>query len=58
MSMQSHLQELVKKHAALEIKIASEHRRPSSNALDLQALKKRKLHIKDEIERARRLTAA
>lgn len=54
MSMQSHVQELMKKHTALEAQISAEHRRPGGNALNLQALKKRKLKIKDEIERRKR----
>lgn len=51
MSMSSHLSELRKKHQALSDIIDEEQRRLSSDDLDIKALKLRKLHIKEEIER-------
>jgi hypothetical protein len=51
MSMSSHLSELRKKHQALSDTIEEEQRRLSSDDLDIKALKLRKLHIKEEIER-------
>jgi len=51
MSMSSHLSELRKKHQALSDVIEEEQRRPSSDDLEVKALKLRKLHIKEEIER-------
>lgn len=51
MSMSSHLSELRKKHQALSDIIDEEQRKLSSDDLDIKALKLRKLHIKEEIER-------
>lgn len=51
MSMSSHLSELRKKHQALSDNIEEEQRKLSSDDLDIKALKLRKLHIKEEIER-------
>jgi hypothetical protein len=51
MSMSSHLSELRKKHQALSDIIEEEQRKLSSDDLDIKALKLRKLHIKEEIER-------
>ena len=46
----SHESALEYKHAGLERQIQQELTRPSPNAAALQALKKRKLRIKDEIQ--------
>lgn len=51
MALGSHLTELRKKHQILSDKIEDEQRRPGVDELELQALKRRKLHLKDEIER-------
>ena len=51
MSMSSHLSELRKKHQALSDTIDEEQRKLSSDDLEIKALKLRKLHIKEEIER-------
>jgi hypothetical protein len=51
MSMSSHLSELRKKHQALSDIIEEEQRKLSTDDLDIKALKLRKLHIKEEIER-------
>jgi hypothetical protein len=51
MSMQSHLLELQKRHEALEQQIAEALLHPSTDDLTLRELKRRKLHVKDEITR-------
>lgn len=53
MSMQSHLAELVKRHQALEIEITDCLAHPAVDDLKVVELKRRKLHLKDEIERLR-----
>lgn len=53
MSLESHLVELTRKHQALDAEISQAQRQPGSSQFDLQALKKRKLRLKDEIERSR-----
>ena len=51
MSIMSHLTELKRKHQTLERQIESELNHPQADELKLTALKRRKLHIKDEINR-------
>jgi hypothetical protein len=53
MSMQSHLTELEKRHQALEDQINDALGHPSTDALQLAELKRRKLQVKDEIARLR-----
>jgi len=53
MSMQSHLAELEKKHQALESEINDCLTHPAVDDLIVVELKRRKLHLKDEIERLR-----
>jgi hypothetical protein len=53
MTMQSHLAELERKHQALEDEIADAMTHPSSDGLKIVELKRRKLLVKDEIERIR-----
>ena len=53
MSMQSHLSELEKKHQALEQQINDCLTHPAVDDLQVVELKRRKLHLKDEIERLR-----
>ncbi len=53
MSMQSHLAELAKKHRALEDQIHDCQAHPAVDDLDVVELKRRKLLVKDEIERLR-----
>ncbi|MEP7029984.1 MAG: DUF465 domain-containing protein [Pseudolabrys sp.] len=53
MSMQSHLAELEKKHQALEEKINDCLTHPAVDDLEVAQLKRRKLLVKDEIERLR-----
>jgi hypothetical protein len=53
MSLQSHLAELEKKHQALEEQINDCLVHPATDDLKVVELKRRKLHVKDEIERIR-----
>jgi len=53
MSMQAHLVELEKRHAALERELGVALAHPSTDALRLAELKRRKLQLKDEIKRLR-----
>ena len=58
MSLESHLIELRKKHEALEAEITEAQKSPGFDDLEVQALKKRKLKLKEEIERHRAKSAA
>jgi hypothetical protein len=51
--MQAHLAELERKHQALEDEIAEAMTHPSIDGLKIAELKRRKLLVKDEIERLR-----
>ena len=51
MSMQSHLAELEKKHQALEQEITECLTHPAVDDLKVVELKRKKLQVKDEIER-------
>ena len=51
MSLSSHLQELRKKHQDLSAEVDEAQRSLSFDDLQLSALKKQKLKIKEEIER-------
>jgi hypothetical protein len=51
MSLQTHLHELEKKHQALEEAIREAVASPSSSDLDVAEMKRKKLQLKDEIER-------
>ncbi len=53
MSMQSHLAELEKKHRALEAEINECLTHPAVDDLKIVELKRKKLQVKDEIERLR-----
>ena len=53
MSLESHLAELVRKHGELERKLDEALARPATDQLDLVELKRKKLKLKDEIERMR-----
>lgn len=53
MSMQSHLAELEKRHQALESEINDCLTHPAVDDLKIVELKRRKLQLKDEIERLR-----
>jgi hypothetical protein len=56
MTVESHLAELQRRHHVIDAKIADEARRPASDGLELAALKRQKLTLKDEIERLRKET--
>ncbi len=56
MSIESHLTELALKHEALDREIEAERTHPSTDSLRLAELKRRKLLLKDEIERLREET--
>lgn len=51
MSLSSHLQELRKRHEHLSSEVEEAQRSPAFDDLQLTALKKQKLKIKEEIER-------
>ncbi len=53
MTMQAHLAELERRHRALEDEIADAMIHPSSDGLKIVELKRRKLVVKEEIERLR-----
>ena len=53
MSTDSHLTELERRHRALENEIHEAMAHPSSDDLTIAQLKRRKLQLKDEIERLR-----
>ncbi|WEK50541.1 MAG: DUF465 domain-containing protein [Candidatus Kaistia colombiensis] len=51
MSIDSHLAELERRHEALSREIDQAISHPSADTLELAALKRRKLQLKDEIAR-------
>jgi hypothetical protein len=51
MTIQMHLQELERRHEALEREIEDAQNHPSVDSLTLTELKRRKLVLKDEIAR-------
>jgi hypothetical protein len=53
MGLESHIQELADKHHKLDEQIQDELHRPHPDDLLLSDLKKRKLRLKEEIERLR-----
>jgi hypothetical protein len=53
MSLQTHLTELERKHQALEREIQDAINHPSTDDSSIAALKRRKLQLKDEINRLR-----
>jgi hypothetical protein len=53
MAIESHLAELEKRHQALEQEITEALTHPSTDDLRIVELKRRKLHVKDEITRLR-----
>jgi hypothetical protein len=58
MSLQAHLAELERKHQALEKEIEAERLHPGFDDLKLVELKRKKLILKDEIEKLRKETVA
>lgn len=53
MAVESHLAELERRHQALEQEISEALTHPSADDLKVAELKRRKLHVKDEIARLR-----
>ena len=53
MAIQAHLAELEKRHEALEREIQTEMLRPSGDDLKVVTMKRKKLMLKEEIERLR-----
>ncbi|GGB32558.1 DUF465 domain-containing protein [Roseibium aquae] len=53
MSIQSHLAELQRRHEEMERQIEDARLHPSFDSLELADLKRKKLKLKDEIERIR-----
>ncbi len=53
MTIQAHIAELERRHRALEDEIADAMAHPSADGLKIAELKRRKLHVKDEIVRVR-----
>ncbi len=51
MNLSSHLSELRKKHETISCRIEEEQRSPGSSDLQITALKREKLRIKEEIVR-------
>jgi hypothetical protein len=51
MTIQSHLAELERKHRVLEDELHEALNHPSTDALEIADLKRRKLMVKDEIAR-------
>jgi len=56
MAIESHLAELEKRHQALETEINEALTHLSADDLQIAELKRKKLHVKDEIERLRHET--
>ncbi|MEM9705653.1 MAG: DUF465 domain-containing protein [Pseudomonadota bacterium] len=57
MAIEAHLKSLNLRHRELEDAIASEMKRPSSDDVRIQELKRLKLRIKDEIVALRQATS-
>jgi hypothetical protein len=51
MSLTSHLQELRRKHETLSRQVEEEQRSPAVDSTSLREMKKRKLALKEQIER-------
>src|SRR5208337_1686188 len=51
MSIDSHLNELVRRHQAIEEAIMAEESHPAFDDIKVHELKVKKLHLKDQIER-------
>lgn len=53
MNLQSRIESLKTRHAALELRIADEDGRPQPDSAALTRLKREKLRLKEEMERLR-----
>ena len=56
MSIDSHLNELMRRHQAIEEAILAEVSHPASDDMKVHELKRKKLYLKDEIERLKHQT--
>jgi hypothetical protein len=56
MSLDSHLTELVRRHQAMDSAIALEEQHPSVDDVKLHEMKRKRLQLKDEIEKLRQET--
>lgn len=54
MALTAHVQELRKKHRTLEHEVELAQRSPATDGLQIAEMKKRKLKLKEEIERLSR----
>jgi hypothetical protein len=54
MSLASHIQELQRKHGDIEREIDQALAHPSTDALEISKLKRRKLALKDEMEKLKK----
>lgn len=54
MNVDSHLDQLRQRHQGLKARIREEERHPSVDHLEITAMKREKLHLKEEIERLAR----
>jgi hypothetical protein len=57
MSIQSHLAELERRHQALEDQISEAMAHPSTDDMTIASLKRRKLQVRDEIQRIKHETS-
>ena len=53
MSMQGHIAELSRRHQMIEKQIESERTHPATDTAKLAELKRKKLHLKDEMAKLR-----
>lgn len=51
MSLNSHVDELKRKHEALSERVEAAQRAPGTNDFDISTMKKQKLRLKEQIER-------
>jgi hypothetical protein len=58
MSIDSHLGELVRRHQAIEEAILAEANHPASDDIKVHELKRRKLQLKDQIEKLKQQAEA
>lgn len=56
MAVEAHIAEIQEKHRQLDIQIENELQNPGSNDLQISALKREKLRLKEELERLRNET--
>lgn len=54
MNLASHLEQLKARHHSLKVRIKEEETHPSADHLDIAAMKREKLHVKEQIERLSR----